>query len=83
MHSGGLLFVGRQRLFIFNLEEKVMLITAEEKRKIRRNLLKIGEAMTEIEKILIDATMLGVPDQEEDPEIEHVGYDDEQCARNK
>ena len=82
MHRGGLLSVGRQRLFIFDLEEKIMLITPEEKKKIRRNLLKIAEALTEIEKILIDATILGIPDSAEDPEIEHVGYDEEQCARN-
>ena len=83
MRRGGLLLVGRQRLFIFDVEEKVMLITPEEKRKIQRNLLRITEAMTEIEKILIDATILGIPDSAEDPEIEHVGYDEEQCARNK
>ena len=83
MRSGGLLLVGRQRLFIFDVEEKVMLITPEEKRKIQRNLLRIAQALTEIEKILIDATILGIPDSAEDPEIEHVGYDDEQCARNK
>ena len=83
MRRGGLLLVGRQRLFIFDVEEKVMLITPEEKRKIQRNLLRIAEALTEIEKILIDATILGIPDSAEDPEIEHVGYDDEQCARNK
>ena len=83
MRRGGLLLVGRQRLFIFDVEEKVMLITPEEKRKIQRNLLRIAEAMTEIEKILIDATILGIPDSAEDPEIEHVGYDEEQCARNK
>ena len=68
--------MGRQRLFIFDLEEKVMLITAEEKRKIRRNLLKIGEAMTEIERILIDATILGVPDLEEDPEEKEIPSED-------
>ena len=75
--------MGRQRLFIFDLEEKIMLITPEEKKKIRRNLLKIAEELTEIEKILIDATILGIPDSAEDPEIEHVGYDEEQCDRNK
>ena len=48
---------------------------------------KMGQ-LDEIEKMLdSEMTILGIPGQgiEEnfEPEIEHVGYDDEQCARNK
>lgn len=32
---------------------------------------------------LRDSLLSAIEAEEEDPEIEHVGYDDEQCARNK
>ena len=49
-----------------------------------------GKIMTKWAKKIDGCTTLGIPGQfpDEDgrcdqPEIEHVGYDDEQCARNK
>lgn len=80
--------MGRKRILIFDLEEKVMLMTMKEILKVRRCLRDASAALTEIEKMLdSEMTILGIPGQgiEEnfEPEIEHVGYDDEQCARNK
>ena len=80
--------MGRKRILIFDLEEKVMLMTMKEILEVRRCLRDASAALTEIEKVLDnEMTILGIPGQgiEEnfEPEIEHVGYDDEQCARNK
>lgn len=80
--------MGRKRILIFDLEEKVMLMTMKEILEVRRCLREASAALTKIEKMLDnEMTILGIPGQgiEEnfEPEIEHVGYDDEQCARNK
>lgn len=65
-----------------------MLMTMKEILEVRRCLREASAALTRIEKMLDnEMTILGIPGQgiEEnfEPEIEHVGYDDEQCARNK
>lgn len=60
-----------------------MLITPEEKRRMQKCLLKISQELAELEKIILNATILGIPEPEEDMEIEHVGYTPEQCARDK
>ena len=87
MHRGGLLLVGRQRLQISDMEEKVMLMTMKEVMKVRRCLREASAALTEIEKMLNnEMTILGVPEiREDDFEMEtgQVEYDAEQCARNK
>lgn len=65
-----------------------MLMTMKEILKVRRCLRDASAALTEIEKMLdSEMTILGIPGQDvgEDfePEIEHVGYTEEQCARDK
>lgn len=65
-----------------------MLMTMKEALEVRRCLRDASAALTKIERMLSnEMTILGVPepikDEDFEPEIEHVGYDDEQCARNK
>lgn len=63
-----------------------MLLTEKEKREIRKDMRTIWSIMAKWGKIITEATILGIPGEErEEPEVEimHVGYDDEQCARNK
>lgn len=65
-----------------------MLMTEREILKLRKHLRNISAELTEVERMLNnEMTILGIPGQidKEDfePVIEHVGYDDEQCARNK
>ena len=61
-----------------------MYLTEKELRKLRSHLRRITAELTEIEKTLLDG-FLAVPEekQEEEPVLEHVGYDAEQCGRNK
>lgn len=65
-----------------------MRMTMKEILEVRRCLRDASAALTKIARMLNnEMTIPGIPGQgiEEnfEPEIEHVGYDDEQCARNK
>ena len=67
-----------------------MLLTPEEKREFQWDMNMAGKIITKWAKKIDGCTTLGIPGQfpDEDgrcdqPEIEHVGYDAEQCARNK